>query len=222
MDEETLPLPIMLPTTPAYPYRNNPIIEQTTPTYPLYNPYEPISPYPPPPPTKRKINHFVLLFFGILLVTLIASTSFLGIQMYEHQSDTASKIMPSRTSTQILTPTPQPPTPTPIPTVSYYASDIYNDFYANGLGGSDPKNDTNWSCCTYTPAGGAIVWTDRSGYILDIATFLNIHNAEVDAGDLYRDGYFSNVVHDCLLSYNKSVPTSVLGGYVQLMQIYCN
>lgn len=131
--------------------------------------------------------------------------------------ETPTQAPPTATSTQA------PPTATPTPSVSYYAIDIYNDFVANGLGGTDPKHDTNWSCCTYVPAGGAIYWTDsQSGQVLDIATFYNIQDAETDANDLFNKGFNANVVHACLLSYDKNVPASVINPYVQLMQQYCN
>jgi hypothetical protein len=129
------------------------------------------------------------------------------------------------TPTPIL-PTPTPtlaPTPTPTtPTVPHYANDIYNDFYASGYGGPDPHSVT-WGCCTYNPAGGIVQWTDsRSGIWMQIATFYNNGDAEVDAGELYQQGYYSNVVNSCLLVYPKTFPTSVLSEYVQLMQTYCN
>jgi len=115
------------------------------------------------------------------------------------------------------------PTDTPTPTVSYYANDIYNDFVANGLGGPNPKDDTNWKCCTYTPEGGAIIWNDsNSGYQLDLAVFVSLAEAETDESDLNAKGVSTNVVHACLLSYGKSVPDSVIKGYLRLMQTYCN
>jgi hypothetical protein len=122
----------------------------------------------------------------------------------------------------IATPTPQPPTPTPIPTVPYYASDIYNDFYASGLGGPNPHSVT-WGCCTYNPAGGIQQWTDsKSGIWMQLATFYNNSDAEVDAGELYQQGYYYNVASSCLLLYPKTFPTSILSEYVQVMQSYCN
>ena len=171
------------------------------------------------------------------------SLSYIGYSLFEHANSNTGKALLStatkptalptiRPTIIIETPTPLPPTPTPTPlpptptptrVVAYFANDIYNDFVASGYGGNDPKNDTNWSCCTYVPAGGAIYWTDsRSGYVLDIATFYNLQDAQTDANDLFQKGYYANVVHACLLTYSKDVPDSVIGTYVQLMQQYCN
>ncbi len=203
------------------------------------NPYETLNPYygeippaPPPPPKQHHIGIRVALA-SILCLVVILGAVFFGITHSSAQQKVTQvtptpkptpTIAPTATPTQVPTATPTPtPVPTSPPIVSYYASDIYNDFVANGLGGLHPKNDTNWSCCTYNPAGGAVAWVDSaSGYVLDIATFLNVHNAEVDENDLFRQGYYANVVHACLLSYDKTVPMSVIGKYVQLMQTYCN
>ena len=205
------------------------------------NPYETPNPYygdvpppPPPPPSRQRHIGLIVVLVSILCLFVIFGGVLFGVMHVGGQqkviqviSTPTSRVLPTPTPTFTATPTPVLPTPTlpptPIPTVSYTANDIYNAFYANGLGGTNPKNDTNWSCCTYVPAGGAIVWTDSaSGYTLDIATFYNNHDAEVDANDLFNQGYYSNVVHACLLSYEKDVPTSVLSGYVRLMQTYCN
>lgn len=222
-EEPTSKLPSIEPTQRAsYPYEY---------TFPYYG----LPEIPPPPPSPKKNSHSILWSIIVtLLITSIVSLSFLVEQWYGHSNSsvnaTTPTILPTPKVTVIIeTPTPQPPTPTtvviptptPVRTVAYYANDIYNDFYANGLGGPNPQNDTKWSCCTYVPAGGAIYWTDR-GYAFDIATFYNISDAETDARDLYRIGWYTNVVHNCLLSYEKSVPTSILSEYVQLMQIYCN
>jgi hypothetical protein len=128
-------------------------------------------------------------------------------------------------------PTPMPTSvPTPVPTsaptsltVKYYASDIYNDFVANGLGGTNPKTDTKWSCCSYIPSGGAIVWTDSTtGYTMDIATFATSNAVQIDEGQLNNKGFYTNVVHNCLLSYESAIPQSVINSYLQVMQTYCN
>ena len=211
---------------------NTPPIE---PTQPARNPYELTNPYtsystlpdiPPPPPTKR--NKYGLIWIGVivLLVALI-SLSFLGYTLYGHVHSNIGKttlqtdLPTTRPTTSIEAPTPLPPTPTRV--VAYYANDIYNDFVASGYGGTDPKPDTKWSCCTYVPAGGAIYWTDnRSGYVLDIATFYTLQDAQSDANDLFHQGYYANVIHACLLSYDKNVPGSVISPYLQLMQQYCN
>ncbi len=199
------------------------------------NPYETLNPYygeippAPPPPPKQHHTGIRVALASILCLVVILGAVFFGIthssaQQKVTQVTPTPTIAPTATPTQVPTATPTPtPVPTSPPIVSYYASDIYNDFVANGLGGLHPKNDTNWSCCTYNPAGGAVAWVDSaSGYVLDIATFLNVHNAEVDENDLFRQGYYANVVHACLLSYDKTVPMSVIGKYVQLMQTYCN
>ena len=96
--------------------------------------------------------------------------------MFAHSQQKIIQVTPTATMV---------PTSTPVPLVSYPASDIYHDFSTNGLGGTNLRNDTNWSCCTYIPEGGALVWTDSaSGYTLDIATFKSTSEAEIDAQQL--------------------------------------
>ncbi len=195
------------------------------------NPYASYAGIPPPPPPPTKNNrHFVIWAFVIILLTAaIVGVSLIGLQIYSHNEHNSTALntptvsLTPETTVIIETPTPAPPTPTPQSAISYYASDIYNNFVANGLGGPDPKNDTNWSCCTYAPEGGAIVWTDNTtGYKIDLAVFASIQEAEVDEGQLFAQGFYANVVHDCLLSYEKAVPQNIIRGYVQLMQTYCN
>ncbi len=191
---------------------------------PPINPYETTMnsdpygvPIPPPPPPNKKhskvLSIWLVAVIGIVVV--ISGITLVG----------------STTPTIIIeTPTPVPPTPvptvvieTPVPSISYYANDIYNDFTTNGLGGPDPKYDTSWSCCTYTPEGRAVVWTDRaSGFKIDLAVFATLQEAETDASQLEGQGYYANVVHGCLLSYETAVPKSVIVGYLDLMQLYCN
>ena len=216
----------------------------------MQSPYEESSDPPPPPPDLKKNRRgFLWVFSGSILVVMLILLSFIVYMIYgnSHASTgnsptpvttTASTPtiihgtpLPQQTTPTIIieTPTPQQATPTlaspsPSPTssVPYYAIDIYNAFVANGLGGSNAKQDTNWSCCTYVPAGGAIFWNDnQSGHALDIATFYNNQDAETDAVDLVNKGYNANVVHACLLSYDKNVPTSVINSYLQVMQQYC-
>jgi hypothetical protein len=211
----------------------------------MQSPYEESSDLPPPPPPpdlKKKRRGFLWVFSGSLLVVVLLLLSFLVYVLYGNShapTGNNSTPVPTTASTPtplpatptiiIETPTPQQATPTlaslsPSPTssVPYYAIDIYNAFVANGLGGSNPKQDTNWSCCTYVPAGGAIYWNDnQSGHALDIATFYNNQDAETDALDLVNKGFNTNVVHACLLSYDRNVPTSVINPYLQVMQQYC-
>lgn len=211
------------------------------PTQQASNPYELADPYmnygtlpdiPPPPRIRQKHNFIWLVGIGVFVALI--SLSFIVYALYGHANSNTEKTSLSTTTKPaavpttgptiiIETPTPQPPTSTPTQVVAYYANDIYNDFVVSGYGGPDPKNDTNWSCCTYVPAGGAIYWTDsRSGYVLDIATFYTLQDAQTDAHDLFQKGYYANVVHACLLSYDKDVPASVINPYLQLMQQYCN
>ncbi len=239
-DEPTNKIPAIEPTQRANPY------EMDSP----YSFYSSLPDIPPPPPRERKGHTFLWVLFAALFVVLIVSTSFFGVPLYGHQIrninrtvltsipakptvtmqptpqptlKSESKIIPTPTpqlptptpqpTIIIATPTPQPPTPTPIPTVPHYAS---------GLGGSNPHSVT-WGCCTYNPAGGIQQWTDsKSGIWMQLATFYNNSDAEVDAGELYQQGYYYHVVNSCLLLYPKTFPTSVLSEYVQVMQSYCN
>lgn len=203
-------------------------LDPTQYAYSQYPAYLGVPEIPPPPPRKKRFTLFAIIGIGI---AVLAVGGILGVMAYGRH--TTEKPVPTPTPQSpvlIATPTTAPTqmptilieTPTPAP-LSYSATDIYNDFYANGLGGPDPQSDTSWSCCTYAPEGGAIVWTDRiSGWKLDLAVFATTQEAETDAGQLFSQGFYANVVHGCLLSYEKAVPTSTLSGYVQLMQTYCN
>lgn len=211
---------------------------------PPINPYEttmnsdpygvPIPP-PPPPPNKKHskvLSTWLVVVIGIVVV--ISGITFVGSkyvgQTKQEVTPTANTTILTTPTIIIETPTPVPPTPvptviieTPVPSISYYANDIYNDFTTNGLGGPDPKYDTSWSCCTYTPEGRAVVWTDRaSGFKIDLAVFATLQEAETDASQLEGQGYYANVVHGCMLSYETAVPKSVIVGYLDLMQLYCN
>ena len=159
------------PPNPGYNTQNQ---TRLTPNYELTvsdNPYD-HPPYdlqhiPPPPPKQNKYRILWAIVIGIILLSFLGIL-LLGMQMYRysvHNSvvPTSTVFVTHKTTVIIETPTPEraTPIPTPMPTVNYYARDIYNDFVTNNLGGSDPKFDTNWSCCTYKPLGGAIVWTDE-------------------------------------------------------------
>jgi hypothetical protein len=209
---------------------------------PPINPYETTMnsdpygvPIPPPPPNKKHSKVLsTWLVVVICIVVVISGITFVG---SKYVGQTKQEVTPTADTTILTTPTiiietPTPVPPTPVPTVviekpvtsvSYYANDIYNDFTTNGLGGPDPKYDTSWSCCTYTPEGRAVVWTDRaSGFKIDLAVFATLQEAETDASQLEGQGYYANVVHGCMLSYETAVPKSVIVGYLDLMQLYCN
>jgi hypothetical protein len=183
------------------------------------NPYETPGPYggdvPPPPPPSPKQRHtgLIVASVSLLCLVMILAGVIVGIMLVSGQQKVTQ-----------VTPTPSRDQPTtPVLAVNYSAKDIYNDFAANGSSGTNSRDDTNWSCCTYTPEGGALVWTDNgSGFKLDIATFKSTSEAEVDARQLDSQNFSSTVVHRCLLSYDKIVPTSVISRYVQLMHMYCN
>jgi hypothetical protein len=183
------------------------------------NPYEAPSPYsggmPPVPPALPKQHHIgpIVAWASLLCLVMLLGGVLFGTLLVNGQQKV----------TQVTPTPPLVPTSTPVPRVSYSASDIYHDFSAHGLGGTNPRDDTNWRCCTYAPEGGALVWTDRaSGHNLDIATFKSISEAEVDARQLDNQHFSSTVVHTCLLSYDKTVPPSILSRYVQVMQTYCD
>jgi hypothetical protein len=210
---------------------------------PPINPYETTMnsdpygvPIPPPPPPNKKHSKVLSIWLVVVIgiVVVISGITFVGSkyvgQTKQEVTPTANITIPTTPTIIIGTPTPEPPTPvptvvieTPVPSISYYANDIYNDFTTNGLGGPDPKYDTSWSCCTYTPEGRAVVWTDKaSGYKIDLAVFATLQEAETDASQLEGQGYYANVVHGCMLSYETAVPKSVIVGYLDLMQLYCN
>ena len=209
-------------------------------------------PIPPPPPPNKKHSKVLSIWLVVVIciVVVTSAITFVG-SKYVGQTkqevtptanttilttptiiiETPTPVPPTPIPTVVIeTPTPVPPTPiptivieTPVPSISYYANDIYNDFRTNGLGGPDPKYDTSWSCCTYIPEGRAVVWTDStSGFKIDLAVFATLQEAETDAGQLEGQGYYANVVHGCMLSYETAVPKSVIVGYLDLMQLYCN
>lgn len=121
MDEETLPFPIIQPTTPVYPYNDIPVINPTTPAYPLYNPYESISPYPPPP-TKSRAKHIILVSVMVALV-IVSSLLTLVISNYKNSSNSA--IANHANSIGV--------TPSPTQNVNYTAETIVRAFQAQGL-----------------------------------------------------------------------------------------
>ena len=219
----------MEPTQQAKPYINP--YETTVQTDPYNIPLIP----PPPPPSKRgKKLWLILALVTVFILSAIMVTVFLGVGYYQGKRKATPTVAPTiivKKTVIVETPTAIPtipPTPTiivetPTATVSYYANDIYNDFVDNGLGGKDPRYDTDWSCCTWVPTGRAIAWTDNSsGFKIDLAVFLNVQHAETDASQLEARGYYASVVHDCMLSYEVGVPSSTVVAYLNLMQEYCN
>jgi hypothetical protein len=190
-----------------------------------HNPYEMLNPYergvpPPPPPPKQRHTGLRVVSVSLLCVVMILGGVVFGITMMSGQQQ-GSQVKPTATSVATSAPTPIP-TATAVHPVSSSANDISHDFSSNGLRGVNVRSDNNWSCCTYIPEGGALAWTDSaSGYTLDIATFNNTNEATVDARELDSQNFASTVVRTCLLSYDTTVPGSVLSRYVQLMQTYC-
>ncbi len=197
-----------------------------------HNPYEPLNPYyrgvptppPPPPPPKQRHTGLRVASVSLLCVVMILGGVVFGIMMMRSQqqgSQVKHAVTHAATSVSTSAPTPIPTAPAVHP-VSSSANDIYNDFSSNGLSGVNVRSDNNWSCCTYIPEGGALAWTDSaSGYTLDIATFKNTNEANIDARELDSQNFASNVVRTCLLSYDNTLPGSVLSRYAQLMQTYC-
>ncbi|HEV2653894.1 MAG TPA: hypothetical protein VGT82_03010, partial [Ktedonobacteraceae bacterium] len=194
------------------------------------NPYELSNPYdgvvsrilPPPPPKQRHAGLLVALV-SLLCVVMILGGVIFGILLVNGQQQAKQAIQQQvKQVTQVTHPPTLAPTAAPVRPASASANDIYNDFTANGLGGTNLRDDKNWNCCTYIPEGGALVWTDSaSGYALDIATFKSTSEAAIDAGQLDSQNFASNVVQTCLLSYDKTVPAGVVSRYVQVMERSC-
>ncbi len=111
---------------------------------------------PPPPPTKKNKHAFLWVVFGLLLVLILASTSFIGVQQYERSSGNARTAVPTTLPAQATTavqPTVQPTlqsTVTPdrsnTSNQEYTASDILQDFIISGASPTVlDHNQTIWS-----------------------------------------------------------------------------
>jgi hypothetical protein len=198
-----------------------------------HNPYETLNPYdrgvPPPPPFKQRHKGLLVALISLLCVVMILGGVVFGVMLMRGQqqgnqltptvTSAATTSAPKSAATAVVTPIPTTPA---VHSLNASANDIYNDFSSNGLNGVNVRSDNSWSCCTYIPEGGALAWTDSaSGYTLDIAIFKNTNEATVDARELDSQNFASNVVRTCLLSYDNTVPGSVLNRYVQVMQTYC-
>lgn len=207
-----------------------------------YNPYMnvPVTPPPPPPPTAKRRDLLVIWLISVLSVFLILATAITIVLVNSLQSHhfvpnnaSANTITAIPTATATLMPTPIPtPTATPIPTPTvqtpiigtgvapYSASQIIGDFYRAGLTPSTYKVDTNWSCCTYYPEGGAGYWTDiQTGISMDLATFASIDEVQIDGKDLADKGYKAYVQNYCLLSFGGN--PSDLQSYLDIMAQAC-
>lgn len=179
--EDTLPMPIIDPTTPAHPYINP--YERTS-TYGISD-----IPIPPPPPRKKRDWLKYSAITGLVFIVL-GGVAGAGLMIYyagKASNDTVShmvKVMVKSSPTVVIeTPTPAPrptiivetptPAPQPHPQPPYTAGDIYQDFRSAGIYMSNPSPDNNWCpTCNWTPSGGAIVWQDtQSGTTMEIATF---------------------------------------------------
>lgn len=199
----------------------------------LYNPYEVTSPYnlhdipvPPPPPKRGHVGLAVALMSVFCLVVLLASILIAIMRFSAQQSLKAPATLTSIATSERAT---VQPTPT-LPIALIHASDIYMDFTNSAFGSFayGPRNDANWSCCTYYPDGGAIVWFQGAGGScsggcpsMDIATFASFREAQIDATQLNNQGFGTSVVGTCLLSYNQTEDWGIVHGYVQVMQTYC-
>ena len=68
-----------------------------------------------------------------------------------------------------------------------------------------------------------MAWTDSTtGYTIDIAIFTTSNVAHTDESQLNKEGYDTNVVNNCLLSYESAFPQSLINRYLQVMATYCN
>lgn len=182
-----------------------------------HTPYEAFSPYDegmPVPPVlpKRHYRGLLVAWTSLLCVALILVGMLFGILLasgLQHVTRVPPPLAPDQSAT-------------PVPPISVAASEIYHDFSAYGLAGTNVRAETNWRCCTYAPEGGALVWTDRaSGHRLDIATFKSMSEAAIDARQLSTQHFSFTAVQTCLLSYDRAVHPSVLRKYMYVMQSFC-
>lgn len=205
-----------------------------------YTPYMniPVTPPPPPPPSAKHRDSIVIWLISILSVVIILAMVITVVLINSLQgrhpvpnnaSANVITAIPTATATPIPTPT-ATPTPIPTPTVQtpivgtgvapYSASQIIGDFYRAGLTPSTYKVDTNWSCCTYYPEGGAGYWADtQTGISMDLATFASVDEVQIDGKDLVDKGYEAYVQNYCLLSFSGN--PSDLQTYLDIMAQAC-
>jgi hypothetical protein len=236
--EPTEPVSRKTPYINTEPYYSNPYEHSE----PYYHNIPSIPPPLPKQPKKRAGNIFLLWIVsigGILLVILVLFWGINGLPWQQSQvvtlSSTPSSVMntitPTATPLPTATPTPLPTaTPLPTPTVNtpimtgnkapYPASQIIGYFYRAGLTPYTYAIDTNWSCCTYYPEGGAGYWIDtQTGISMDLATFAGIDEAQIDGKNLADKGIKGYIENYCLLSYEGN-PSDVQS-YLNIMAQVC-
>lgn len=202
-----------------------------------YNPYETlhnpylgnIPPLPPPPPTReRGTTALVIAIVSLLcLVFLLGGVLFVVLHSGVRQQFTTQqtiKLTPTPTLKPAIRPTLLDTTAVStgnIPQAPYTARSIFNAFAQAGITMNNPHWDDNWKCCTYTPEGLAIIWTDPTGYNVDIATFAKTQEMLVDASQLAAQGLGTYPLNNCLLSFDAPIPFQTISTYEQIMNNAC-
>ncbi len=213
----------MEPTKPASEYPYN---------YAVSNPYKDtvksdiygIPILPPPPPVKRNWWKTVAIIEATIILCISLFFSYSIIVQKVSGSDKINKAVSASTrQSMVLTSTSQP-------IASYTALTLLKMFIANvnHTGASSAKVNDNWQCCTYVPTRGAYVWCDScsdgpgAAYYVDIAVFSSDLQAVTDENELLNKGYGTNVVNNCLLSYDVELSGSyVTEQYIQIMRYVC-
>ena len=172
---------------------------------------------PPPPPVLPKRNWWKIVAIVEIAVILLV-TSFAGYIVIQ-KVPTPKKVNVVSTSV-----------PTQQPVVSYTALTVLDAIIANvnRTGASSAKVNDNWQCCSYSPTRGAYIWCDScsdgpgAAYYVDIAVFSSNFQALKDENELIGNGYSTDVVNNCLLSYDVELTGSyIIDQYIQVMRSVC-
>lgn len=209
---------------------------------PYYNPYGELSPkplektlktdaygipaIPPAPPFKRNWWKIIAIIEAIAIISsVIALSSYIIVQ----KMPVTGKANKEIASTSVSSVVPRP-TPTQQPIATYTAITLVNAFIANisHTGATYAQANDNWKCCSYFPNRGAYRWCDScldgpgAAYYVDIAVFDTNLQATTDESELANNGYSTNVVNDCLLSYDIELAGAfTTDQYIQIMRSVC-